>query len=110
MGPLERRRIPSLVLSLRTPVEAFSQGRGRLLASGAGRSAGNDLMWHLCRTFLSVSDTYIVMPIVVHEFVTCPVPEEELDRPEQLEHRCCLFRMRVPPDQLNPQVRISLTC
>ena len=42
MGPLERRRIPSLALSLSTPVEAFSQGRGRLLASGAGRTAGND--------------------------------------------------------------------
>lgn len=41
MGPLERRRIPSLALPLRTPVEAFSQGRGRLLSSGAGRSAGN---------------------------------------------------------------------
>lgn len=57
-----------------------------------------------CRTFLAVSDTYIVMPIVVHEFVTHAVPEDELDRPEELEKRCCLFRMRVPPDQLNPQV------
>lgn len=59
---------------------------------------------------MAVSDTYIVMPIVVHEFVTHAVPEEELDRPQELEKRCCLFRMRVPPDQLNPQVCRLFAC
>jgi hypothetical protein len=44
------------------------------------------------------------MPIVVHEFVEHAVPEDDLDRPQQLEQRCCLFRQSIPPDQLNPQV------
>ncbi len=47
------------------------------------------------------------MPIVVHEFATEAVPEEELMRPQQLERRACLFRQRIPPDQLNPQVLTS---
>ena len=54
--------------------------------------------------FLTLSDTYVVMPIVVHEFVDCPVPEQELEWPQELEKRCCLFRQRIPPDQLNPRV------
>lgn len=45
------------------------------------------------------------MPIVVNEFVTHSVPEEDLERPQQLEQRCCLFRQPIPPDQLNPQAR-----
>ncbi len=56
------------------------------------------------RSFLTLSDTYVVMPIVVHEFVKEAVPEEELRKPQQLERRACLFRQRIPPDQLNPQV------
>ena len=54
-----------------------------------------------------MSDTYVVMPIVVHEFVDCPVPEEELELPQELEQRCCLFRQRVPPDQLNSRVGVG---
>lgn len=61
-------------------------------------------MFLCCRSFLTLSDTYVVMPIVVHEFVKEAVPEEELKRPQQLERRACLFRQRIPPDQLNPQV------
>lgn len=64
-----------------------------------------------CRAFLTLSDTYVVMPIVVHEFVKEAVPEEELRKPQQLERRACLFRQRIPPDQLNPQVcLLSHTC
>lgn len=58
----------------------------------------------LYRAFLTISDTYVVMPIVVHEFVKEAVPEKELMKPQQLERRACLFRQRIPPDQLNPQV------
>ena len=57
-----------------------------------------------------MSDTYVVMPIVVHEFVDCPVPEEELELPQELEQRCCLFRQRVPPDQLNSRVGVGIPC
>ena len=58
----------------------------------------------MSRAFLTVSDTYMAMPIVVHEFATTAVPPEELEQPQQLEQRCCLFRQSIPPDQLNPQV------
>ena len=60
------------------------------------------------RAFLTLSDTYVVMPIVVHEFVDCPVSDQEAEWPEELERRCCLFRMRVPPDQLNARVRMGV--
>ncbi len=53
---------------------------------------------------LAMSDTYITMPIIVHELVDGPVPAEELDEPQALDRRSCLYRMRLPPDQLNPQV------
>ena len=51
-----------------------------------------------------MSDTYITMPIIVHELVDGPVPAEELDEPQALDRRSCLYRMCLPPDQLNPQV------
>jgi hypothetical protein len=56
------------------------------------------------RACLTLSDTYVVMPLVVHELVEHAVPDREMEWPEELERRCCLFRMRVPPDQLNPRV------
>ncbi len=51
-----------------------------------------------------MSDTYITMPVIVHELVDGPVPEDELEEPEALDRRSCLYRIRVPPDQLNPLV------
>lgn len=56
-----------------------------------------------------MSDTYITMPVIVHELVDEAVPVEELDAPQALDRRSCLFRVRLPPDQLNPLVR-SATC
>ena len=52
-----------------------------------------------------MSDTYITMPVIVHELVDEAVPVEELDEPQVLDRRSCLFRVRLPPDQLNPLVR-----
>ncbi|KAK9827696.1 hypothetical protein WJX81_001407 [Elliptochloris bilobata] len=51
---------------------------------------------------LAMSDTYITMPVIVHELVDGPVPAEEMDQPQVLDRRSCLYRVRVPPDQLNP--------
>jgi hypothetical protein len=57
------------------------------------------------RPMLAMSDTYITMPVIVHELVDGPVPEDELEEPEALDRRSCLYRIRVPPDQLNPLVQ-----
>ena len=57
-----------------------------------------------------MSDTYITMPVIVHELVDEAVPLEELDAPQALDRRSCLFRVRLPPDQLNPLVRCALQC
>eukprot|EP00775_Hariotina_reticulata_P008228 gene8228-8418_t len=52
-------------------------------------------------TMYSCSDTFLEMPVVVHEFVTKAVPEELL-APQQLNMRAKLWRALMPPDQLNP--------
>lgn len=57
---------------------------------------------------LQISDTFLAMPIIVHEFVQHAVPEEELSNPQNLDQRSCLYIQRIPPDQLNPEVRPSL--
>lgn len=53
---------------------------------------------------LHLSDTYIAMPVVVHEMVEHAVPPNLANKPELLDRRCCLYRVLVPPDKLNPQV------
>lgn len=55
------------------------------------------------RPLLQLSDTYIAMPIIVHEFVDHAVSVEEMENPEQLDQRSCLFRVLLPPDKLNPK-------
>ncbi|PRW58804.1 Zinc phosphodiesterase ELAC 1 isoform B [Chlorella sorokiniana] len=54
-------------------------------------------------TMLSVSRTYLEMPVVVHEFATQAVPPEQLGELERINPRARLYRTRLPPDQLNPQ-------
>lgn len=52
-------------------------------------------------TLLQCSNTFLEMPVVVHEFVTYAVSEEEM-LPQPLNKRAKLFRALMPPDQLNP--------
>lgn len=52
---------------------------------------------------LSVSRTYLEMPVVVHEFVAHAVPPERLGEYEVVNRRARLSRTAVPPDQLNPR-------
>lgn len=54
-------------------------------------------------TMLSVSRTYLEMPVVIHEFSAAAVPPEELEELKQINPRSRLYVMRVPPDQLNPE-------
>lgn len=54
-------------------------------------------------TMLSVSRTYLEMPVIIHEFATHPVPDEELDELIQINPRARLYVTRLPPDQLNPE-------
>ena len=51
---------------------------------------------------LSVSRTYLEMPVIIHELATAPVPPEQLWELEALNPRSRLYRTRLPPDQLNP--------
>ena len=57
---------------------------------------------------LHLSDTYIAMPVIVHEFVEHAVEPDQVNVPEMLDRRCSLYRVLVPPDKLNPQVRDSI--
>jgi hypothetical protein len=50
---------------------------------------------------LQCSNTFLEMPVVVHEFVTHAVAEEEM-QPQPLNSRAKLWRALMPPDQLNP--------
>lgn len=47
---------------------------------------------------LLLSDTYSMVPILVHEFHTAACNQE----PEQILKRARLYRVSLPPDQLNP--------
>ena len=62
----------------------------------------------LARTMLVASDTYISMPVIVHELVEHAIPPDELGRPQPLDRRSCLFHVALPPDQLNPEVHLLL--
>jgi len=46
-------------------------------------------------------NTYLEMPVVVHEFVHHAVSEEET-APQPYNSRSKLWRVLLPPDQLNP--------
>ena len=48
---------------------------------------------------LLLSDTYSMVPILVHEFSRKPCDP----RPELILKRARLYRVALPPDQLNPQ-------
>ena len=54
---------------------------------------------------LKLSDTFISMPILVHEFVDHAVDVESMENPELLDRRAGLYRVLLPPDKLNPLVR-----
>ncbi len=51
---------------------------------------------------LTVSRTYLEMPVVIHELSTRPVPEER-QAPAAVNKRARLYAAAVPPDQLNEQ-------
>ena len=57
---------------------------------------------------LKLSDTYISMPIVVHEFVEHAVNLKDMESPQLLDRRSALYRILIPPDKLNPQVLLKL--
>jgi hypothetical protein len=50
---------------------------------------------------VQLSRTFLEMPVVVHEFVVGPVPEEDL-QPVLYNYRAKLWRALMPPDQYNP--------
>lgn len=51
---------------------------------------------------LSVSRTYLEIPVIIHELSTAAVPPAQLWELELINQRARLYRTRVPPDQLNP--------
>lgn len=58
-------------------------------------------MYACCCVRLQVGNTFLEMPVVVHEFVHHAVSEEELS-PQLFSDRSKLWRVLLPPDQLNP--------
>ena len=57
-----------------------------------------------CSPLLRLSDTFISMPIIVHEFVDHAVDVRQMEQPTCLDRRSCLYRVLLPPDKLNPKV------
>ena len=60
-----------------------------------------------CRPLLQLSDTFISMPILVHEFVDHAVHAHQMTEPQCLDRRSCLYRVLLPPDKLNPKVSFT---
>ncbi|PSC73783.1 Zinc phosphodiesterase ELAC 1 [Micractinium conductrix] len=88
---------------------------GMLCTISASREKGHesaDLPLHVygppgladyINTMLTVSRTYLEMPVIIHELSTAPVPADQLDEPVQINPRSRLYVLRLPPDQLNPE-------
>eukprot|EP00892_Ulva_mutabilis_P001210 jgi/Ulvmu1/1108/UM106_0025.1 len=51
---------------------------------------------------LATSDTFVIVPVLVFEFVPGPVPPEDAE-PECLNERAKLYRVRVPADAYSPE-------
>ena len=51
---------------------------------------------------LTVSRTYLEIPVIIHEFGTAALPPGQLGELEKINQRARLYRTRMPPDQLNP--------
>lgn len=61
-------------------------------------SSSRQLTTVRCRTMLLLSDTYSMVPILVHEFGRTACDQA----PQLILSRARLYRVAVPPDQLNP--------
>ena len=84
---------------------------GLLCALGAAREHGHEIanvplqiygpvgLAAFVQIFMEVTDTYVEIPVVVHELTFKPVADKE--RVQQLSRRCKLWRILIPPDKLN---------
>lgn len=52
---------------------------------------------------LSVSRTYLEMPVIIHELTTRALEPGAPEGPRLVNRRSRLYAAQVPPDQLNPQ-------
>ncbi|KAL4425848.1 hypothetical protein ABPG75_009864 [Micractinium tetrahymenae] len=108
-GKLERIFISSLA------ADNIAGLPGMLCTISAAREKGHeaaDIPLHVygppgladyINAMLSVSRTYLEMPVIIHEFSTGPVPDDQLDQLVQVNPRARLYVTRLPPDQLNPE-------
>lgn len=107
------KRIERVFISSMAP-EAVLGVPGMLCTISASREKGHeaaDIPIHVygppglvsfVSTMLSVSRTYLEMPVVLHEFTPRAVPSSKLEQPTEVLRRARLYAVPVPPDQLNP--------
>ncbi|GAB4824088.1 hypothetical protein N2152v2_011134 [Parachlorella kessleri] len=104
-------RIDRMFISSMAP-DALLGLPGMLCTLSAARAKGHenaDMPLHIygppglvdfINNMLTVSRTYLEMPVIIHEFATEAVPEEQ-QVPVAVSRRARLYAMRLPPDQLN---------
>ncbi|KAK9862524.1 hypothetical protein WJX84_006099 [Apatococcus fuscideae] len=108
---LRAGKIDRIFISKRSPQTMLGLP-GLLCTISAGRdmaSVSSDVPVHIygpagvvefLRGMLLLSDTFLGMPVIVHELVDCSLSEEER-QPQCVNQRARLWHMAVPPDQLN---------
>ena len=108
------KRIDRIFVSSMDP-ESVLGVPGMLCTISASRSKGHeaaDIPIHVygppglvgfVSSMLSVSRTYLEMPVIVHEFTPGPIPSESYGQPVEVLKRSRLYALKLPPDQLNPE-------
>lgn len=108
------KRIDRVFLGSMTP-EAVLGVPGMLCMLSASREKGHenaDYPVHVygppglvafVSSMLSLSRTYLEMPVILHEFTPKPIPSEALGVPVEVVRRSRLYGVQLPPDQLNPE-------
>jgi ribonuclease BN (tRNA processing enzyme) len=115
---VEWKRIERIFISSMSPDNVLGLP-GMLCTISASRAKGHenaDYPVHVygpkglidfVNTTLSVSNTYLEMPVVIHEFtprpLTTPEQQEAIDKPILINQRSMLYATYLPPDQLNPR-------
>lgn len=115
---VEWKRIERIFISSMSPDNVLGLP-GMLCTISASRAKGHenaDYPVHVygpkglldfVNTTLSVSNTYLEMPVIIHEFtprpLTTPEQQDAIDKPILINQRSMLYATYLPPDQLNPR-------
>lgn len=97
MSPDATLGLPGMLCTI-----SASREKGHIAADIPVHVYGPPGLVHFVSTMLSISRTYLEMPVILHEFAPRAVPGDQLFKPVEVNRRSRLYAVSLPPDQLNP--------